>query len=858
MSKRVYELAKELGVESKQVLTRLRESGVEIRDHLAQMTKEQEDKARKLFETPRAGEVQVKKMEGGRVVRRRAGESASAAPAQKPAAAAQVEEAAPAVEPVPETAAPAVEASVAEAAPSVVDAQAVSPEAAASVQAPVAEVPALSPAVAAPVAAPVEAHPAQTAAPAAPAVPPPPAAEASKAAPVTVRPAEGAPRDALKQLAEQPDKKTKLKRLVYDRRSDVLSIRDFMSTPEEEAERTEQQQRPTSRRRKTVQRRGRPQKTMLTMPKEQKRNIRIEGEAITVADLAHAMGVKAGELIKKLMQNGVMAGMTQPLDLDTAGLMAGEYGFTLEKVGFDPAVYLKEQPDGELEMKGRPPVVTIMGHVDHGKTTLLDRIRSAHVAEQEAGGITQHIGAYQVKTAGGDVITFIDTPGHEAFTQMRARGAQVTDIVILVVAADDGVMAQTKEAIAHARDGGAPIIVAVNKIDKPDANPERVRRELSDEGLVPEEWGGPNIFCEISAKQNLGIDNLLEMILLQAQVLELKANPDKAGRGVVLESRLDPRLGPVATVLVSGGTLKVGDAIVAGLAHGRIRVMTDDKGKPVTEAAPATPVRIAGLNLVPNAGDAFVAMADEKKAREVAEFQMEQMRRAAQAGSANRVSLEDFFSKVQAGEVKELKVILRADVQGSLSPLVDSVTKLKHPEITLRVLHSAVGAVAESDVNLAIASNAVVVGFNVGVDPKAQHLAEQEKVDIRRYSIIYDVIDDLKRAMEGLLTPKLVAKQVGRAEVRQVFSVSKVGKIAGSLCTSGTIKRTMEVRVVRGKETLFTGKLSSLKRFKDDVREVKAGMECGIGIDGYEGVEAGDVLEFYEYETVRETLVTSG
>ncbi len=846
MSKRVYELAKELGVESKQVLLRLRESGIEVKDHLAQMTKEQEDKARKLFETARAGEVQVKKMEGGRVVRRRAGETAGAA---APAAKGTAEEAAPAPEPTPEAAPPPAEAVEATPAP----VSGAEEAAAGSVE------PAAAPVVEAPVAKP-EAAPAPVAAAAVAAVVAPPPVDAPVAKPQVpiTRPADPAPRaEALKQLAEQPDKKTKVKRLVYDRRSDVLQIRDMLTGPEEEADRQEQQ-RPSSRRRKTVQRRGRPQKTVLTLPKEQKRNIRVEGEAITVADLAHALGLKANELIKKLMQNGIMAGMTQALDLDTATLMAGEYGFTLEKVGFDPAVYLKEQPDGELELKPRPPVVTIMGHVDHGKTTLLDRIRSANVAEHEAGGITQHIGAYQVKTAGGEVITFIDTPGHEAFTQMRARGASVTDIVILVVAADDGVMAQTKEAIAHARDGGAPIIVAINKIDKADANVDRVRRELGDEGLVPEEWGGPNIFCEISAKQNLGIDNLLEMVLLQAQVLELTANAEKAGRGVVLESRLDPRLGPVATVLVSGGTLKIGDAIVAGLAHGRIRVMTDDKGKPVTNASPATPVRIAGLNMVPNAGDAFVALADEKKAREVAEFQMAQMKRASLAGASNRVSLEDFFSMVQSGEAKELKVILRADVQGSLGPLVDSVTKLKHPEISLRVVHSAVGAVAESDVNLAIASNAVVVGFNVAIDPKAQHLAEQEKIDIRRYSVIYDVIDDLKLAMEGLLTPKLVAKLVGKADVRQVFSVSKVGKIAGSLCTMGHIQRTLEARVVRGKDTLFTGKLSSLKRFKDDVREVKQGMECGIGIDGWEGVEVGDVIEFYEYETVRGTGVTSG
>lgn len=850
MGKRVYEIAKELGVEAKQVVQRLKDAGVVVKDHLATLTKEDEDKARKLFEVPRAGEVQVKKMEGGRVVRRRAGgESAPVVPG--PAAAApEPEAAAPAV--AAEAPAPVAEAAPQDAAPDVVpavDAPAAEPQA--PEVAPAAEAVAPAAVVEAPAPAPVT-TPASQPVPAAAKPASGPAADAQGQRP-KVAPKEEP--SSLKSLAETPDRKKR--RLIVDKRRDVISLRDFIGVSEDEAEPVEQQQQRPQNRRKGrsshQQRRGRPQKTMLTMPKAEKRVIRVEADAIQVSDLAHSMGLKASDVIRKLMGMGVMASMTQALDLDTAGILASDCGFTIEKVGFDPARYLAESPDGELELLPRSPVVTIMGHVDHGKTTLLDRIRNAHVADGEAGGITQHIGAYRVKTPGGDIV-FLDTPGHEAFTAMRARGAGATDIVILVVAADDGVMAQTKEAIAHARAAEVPIIVAVNKIDKPDANLDRVRRELGDEGLVPEEWGGPNIFCEISAKQGLGIEALMEAILLQAEVLELRANPNKAGRGVVLESQLDRTLGPIATVLVQAGTLHIGDAVIAGMACGRVRVMTDDQGRQLTEAGPAVPVRIAGLGMVPNAGDAFVVMPDERKAKEVADWQIEQIKRARSVSAGNRVSLEDFFSMVQSGTVQDLRVIVRADVQGSLSPLIDSVSKLRHPEIQLRIIHSAVGNVTESDVNLAMASEAVIVGFNVGVDPKAQHLADQEKVDIKRYAVIYDVIDDLKKAMEGLLQPKFIAKLIGRADVRQVFHINKVGKIAGCFVTMGHVPRSAEVRVVRKGDTVYTGKLSSLKRLKDDVKDVKQGFECGIGIDGFEALDAGDMLEFYEYETVRESI----
>ncbi len=825
MGKRIYELAKELGVESKQILARLSEVGILVKAdataHLTPLTKEEEDKVRQLFATPKPGDVEVKRLGGGRIVRRRvaAAPSPPPEPVAQPGPEAKAEPAPPPVEEPPPPAPVAEQAGI-EPPP-----------------APEPEVPQVAAEQARPVPAP-EPEPEVK--------PPTEIFESTQARPAS------SPKKALTALRpEVPDRQAKVRRLVYDRRRDVISLRDLLHSPDDELERGPA--RPPARRRKTVQRGRKPKPTPITQPKEQKRVIRVEGEVIQVSELARHMGVKAADLVKKLMGMGVMVGVTQPIDLETAGIVASEYGFTVEKVGFDPAEMLKEAPDDPDALKPRPPVVTIMGHVDHGKTTLLDRIRKSRVAESEAGGITQHIGAYKVSLPAGDIV-FLDTPGHEAFTAMRARGARVTDVVVLVVAADDGVKAQTIEAIAHAREAGAPIIVAINKIDKPEANVDRVKKELAEQGLIPEEWGGQNIFCEISAKKGQGIEALLDMILLQAEVMDLKANPDKPGRGIVIEARLDRQVGPLATVLVQAGTLKTGDVVIAGLAHGHVRRMTDDQGRVITEARPVTPVQVAGLDMVPNAGDLFVVLPDEKKAREVAQWQMEQIRLARTARAATRVSLEDFYRMAQSGGVRDLKVILRADVQGSLGALLDSLGKLKHPEIALKVIHSAVGAISESDVHLAMASDAVIVGFNVGVDPKASSLADQERVEIRRYSVIYELIEDLRKAMEGLLEPKKVAKLAGKAEVRQVFHVSKVGRVAGVAVTWGRVLRSAEVKVLRGNEVVFEGRLASLKHFKDDVREVKQGLECGVAVEGFENFEVGDRLEFYEYETVRETV----
>ncbi len=873
MGKRVYEVAKELGVESKEVIKRLQDSGEVIKDHLAPLTREQEDKVRKSFAVPREGEVQVKKIAGGRIVRRRAG--STSAPGTGEGEEQQVEAAKTAVPPEAAQTPEATEVAAQPEAP----AATIEPDAAA--QPPVqdsVQVQAVEPA--APV-VPVE-QPAvdktaevvaQTSTPAVEQASPAPAAAApaTPARPETAqetkdrhereeaqrrgkqKPLKTDEPKASQQVDKESEERKKASRkLVFDRRRGVISLHEFAGA-EEEPEHFDQKPQPRRRQQKPAPRRGRPGKTLLTMPSAQKRNIRMESDEITVADLARRMSVKGTELIRKLVALNVMAGLNQALDFDTAALLATDFGFTIEKTGFDICAQLAETEDSQEDLVPRPPVITVMGHVDHGKTTLLDQIRNADVASHEAGGITQHIGAYKVRTEGGDIV-FLDTPGHEAFTAMRARGASATDIVILMVAADDGVMAQTKEAIAHARDSGAPIIVAINKIDKPDANLDRTKQSLAQEGLISEEWGGDTIICEISAKKNIGIDRLKEMILLQSEVMELKANPNKPARGVVLESALDRNIGPVATVLVQSGTLRTGDAIISGMASGRVRMMTDDKGRTITEAGPSTPVRVAGLDTVPDAGELFAVVCDERKAREIAEHQMEQNRKAMAASGASRVSLEDLFSMVQAGDVQELKVIVKADVQGTLAPLVDSVLKLKHPKITLKVIHQAVGNVAESDVNLAIASNAVIVGFNVAVDPKARPLADQEKVDIKKYSVIYDVIDDLKKAMEGLLAPKLVEKLIGKAEVRQVFSVSKVGKIAGSYVFEGIVNRNCTVHVMREGKKLYEGKLFSLKRFKDDAREVKAGLECGIGVDGFEGITDGDILEFYEFEEVHETI----
>jgi translation initiation factor IF-2 len=500
----------------------------------------------------------------------------------------------------------------------------------------------------------------------------------------------------------------------------------------------------------------------------------------------------------------------------------------------------------------RPPVVTIMGHVDHGKTSLLDAIRETNVIAGEAGGITQHIGAYDVEL-NGRKITFLDTPGHEAFTAMRARGARVTDIVVLVVAADDGVMPQTREAINHSRAAGVPMIIAINKIDKPDAKPERVKQELMEFGLVSEEWGGDTIFVEVSAKKRTNIPDLLEMVLLQADVLELKANPDKLARGTIVEAKLDKGRGPVATVLVQEGTLKIGDYFVAGVQSGRVRAMQNYRGDKVITAGPSMPVEVIGFTGVPDAGDTFVSLTDEKQAKEIANHRQQKLRET-ELAKHTKLSLEQLYEKIQKGEVKDLNVIVKADVQGSVEAVSESLRKLSTAAIRLNVLHASVGAITETDVNLASASNAIILGFNVRPEVKSQAHAEKEGVDIRLYNIIYDAVDDIKKAMEGLLEPTLREKHLGRAEIRDIFSVPKIGMVSGSYVLDGKMLRNAQVRLLRDNVVIYQGKMSSLRRFKDDVKEVATGYECGIGLENYNDLKIGDIIEAFEMEKVAGVL----
>ena len=587
-------------------------------------------------------------------------------------------------------------------------------------------------------------------------------------------------------------------------------------------------------------------KTEITVPRASKRVIRIS-EVISVGDLAREMGVKAGEVIKKLMVLGMMATINQVLDADTATLVAADFDHQVENVAFDAESMLQVEHQTEQEdaaLLSRPPVVTIMGHVDHGKTSLLDAIRSTNVTAQEHGGITQHIGAYHVQVDGRSV-TFLDTPGHEAFTAMRARGAKVTDIVVLVVAADDGVMPQTVEAINHARAAEVPIIVAVNKIDRPDADLERVKRGLSEYGLVSEDWGGDTVFAPVSAKTHEGIPHLLEMLLLQADILELRANPEKLARGTIIEAKLDRGRGPVATVLVQEGTLRVGDAFVCGVFSGRIRAMINDLSQKVEAAPPSFPVEILGLQGVPQAGDSFIAVADESKARQVAEYRHIKQRET-ELVKSSKVSLEELYDQIKTGDVKELRVVLKADVQGSVEALSDALTRMSSPEVKLRVIHGSVGGITESDILLAAASNAIVIGFNVRPESKGQALAAQEGVDVRLYTIIYEAVADVRAAMEGMLEPTFREQTQGRVEIRQIFNIQGVGTIAGCHVTEGKIQRGNLVRLLRDQVVVHEGKLASLKRFKDDVREVAAGYECGLSLEGYQDIKQGDVIEAYE------------
>ena len=577
-------------------------------------------------------------------------------------------------------------------------------------------------------------------------------------------------------------------------------------------------------------------------------------ETITVGELAHKMAIKASEVIKQLMKLGQLATINQPLDQDTAMIVVEELGHKAVVAALDdPEAFTEEEASGhQSESITRAPVVTVMGHVDHGKTSLLDYIRRAKVASGEAGGITQHIGAYHVETPRG-MISFLDTPGHEAFTAMRARGAKATDIVILVVAADDGVMPQTKEAIKHAKAAGVPIVVAVNKIDKPGANPERVKGELVAEEVVPEEFGGDSPFCEVSAKTGAGIDELLEQVLLQAEVLELKAPIDAMAKGLVIEARLDKGRGPVATVLVQSGTLHVGDVVLGGQTYGRVRAMLDENGKPIKSAGPSIPVEIQGLTEVPQAGDEFMVMTDERRAREIATYRAGKVRNTKLA-KQQASKLENMFSDMTSGEVKLLPIIVKADVQGSQEALAASLLKLSTDEVKVQLVYAAVGGISESDVNLSIASKAVIIGFNTRADAGARKLAESNGVDIRYYNIIYDAVDELKAAMSGMLTPDKKEEVIGTAEIRQVLRVSKIGAIAGCMVTSGLVRRSAKLRLLRNNVVVFTGELDSLKRFKDDAKEVKENFECGLTIKNYNDIVEGDVLEFFEIKEVARTL----
>ncbi len=575
-------------------------------------------------------------------------------------------------------------------------------------------------------------------------------------------------------------------------------------------------------------------------------------ETITVAELAHKMSVKAAEVIKALMKMGSMVTINQVLDQETAMIVVEEMGHVAKAAAIDtPELFLEESAVEHVSLP-RAPVVTVMGHVDHGKTSLLDYIRRAKVAAGEAGGITQHIGAYHVETPKG-MITFLDTPGHEAFTAMRARGAKATDLVILVVAADDGVMPTTIEAIHHAKAAGLPVVVAVNKIDKPEANPERIRQELATHEIVPEEWGGEAMFVDVSAKSGQGIDNLLDAILLQSEVLELTAPKEAPAKGIVIEARLDKGKGPVATVLVQTGTLKRGDILLAGQAFGRVRAMQDENGKNINEAGPSIPVEIQGLSDVPNAGDDALVLPDEKKAREIALFRQGKYRdvKLAKQQAAKR---ESMFEQMGEGEVKQLPLIIKADVQGSYEGLTHALTKLSTSEVKVNVIHSGVGGITESDVNLALASKAVVIGFNVRADANARKLAESSGVDIRYYNIIYEIVDDVKAALSGMLSPEKRENQLGTVEIRQVISVPKVGVIAGCMVLSGLVKRGSRVRLLRDNVVVYDGELDSLRRFKDDVKEVKEGFECGLSLKNFNDIKEGDQLEVYEVVEVARTL----
>lgn len=590
--------------------------------------------------------------------------------------------------------------------------------------------------------------------------------------------------------------------------------------------------------------------SQVTAPR--RKSIKLE-EGTTVKDFSELIGVKIGDVIKKFIELGYMATINQPIDLDAAILVADSFGVKVEIIAAESIDVIDNQEEDPSMLVPRPPVVTIMGHVDHGKTSLLDAIRQTKVTETEAGGITQHIGAYKVSLQGKE-ITFLDTPGHEAFTALRARGAKVTDIVVLVVAADDGVMPQTIEAINHAKAANVPIVVAINKIDKPEANPTKVKNELAEHGVVSEEWGGQNIFVEVSAKKRIGIESLLEMILLQAEMMELRANPKTLAKGTIIEARLDKGRGPVASVLIERGTLKAGDPFVAGFASGKVRFLIDDTGKRIKEAGPSTPVEVIGFSDVPHAGDSFTCVDDEKKARQIAIARLHKQRLADMV-KHKKLTLDELFAKIKDGQIKDLNIILKGDVQGSVEAIKDALERITHEQVKVKVIHASVGGINETDVNLASASNAILIGFNVRPETKAAHLAEKEGVDIRLYNIIYNAVEDVKKALAGMLEPTYKEKILGKAEVRRTFHISRIGTIAGCYVIEGSILRASEgIRVIRDNIVIYQGKIGSLKVVKEDVREVAKGYECGILIDNFNDIKVGDILENFNIEKIAATL----
>ncbi|MCD8353941.1 MAG: translation initiation factor IF-2 [Clostridiales bacterium] len=672
-----------------------------------------------------------------------------------------------------------------------------------------------------------------------------------------------------KQAAQQqPASRVPQKKVVNTRKNVNVNLDRYDSrlddlTPER-AERMQQGKQKISSRRQQQQKQGK-QSAKRRQEEQQQRMRRLQQEAarkapvkveipdeITVGELASRMKKTGAEVVKRLMMNGVMASMSDTIDFDTAAFIAEELGCKVEK---EVVVTIEEKlidttEDAEENLEPRAPVVVVMGHVDHGKTSLLDKIRSTNVTAGEAGGITQAIGAYQVKVPGGKIVTFLDTPGHEAFTAMRARGAMVTDIAILVVAADDGIMPQTVEAINHAKAAGIPIVVAINKMDLPGADPERIKQELTKYDLLAEDWGGDTIVCPISAKTGEGIDELLEMVLLTAEMRELRANPNRAAKGAVIEARLDKGRGPVATLLVQNGTLKQGDVIIAGTAVGRVRAMTDYRGKRLKTAGPSVPVEITGMAEVPSAGDDFYAVADERMARELAEQRKQEQKAAAAAPTAKKVSLDDLFSQIQEGEVKDLNIIVKADVQGSVEAVKQNLEKLSNDEVRVRVIHGGVGAINESDIMLASTSNAIIVGFNVRPDPAAKAMAERNKVDMRMYRVIYECIEEIEAAMKGMLAPTFKEVELGRVEVRQVYKITNVGIVAGSYVLEGKVTRNAQLRLVRDGIVIHEGNIASLQRFKDSVREVQAGYECGITLEKFSDIKVGDIFECFQMEEV--------